>query len=151
MLTWAFSTWSAVGFPVPSPVSSHHGSSVVLPQCSCVIYSLASKSFSCMDLYSDSVFYCFWLHFLSGLWTWLVILPCLGPSKRPVTTPALPKSYGTAPWLWEHCPACPVVNLSLFILTEWPCPYCPCHSPPGPPDSFFGQTSVYAAVVVIPL
>lgn len=28
---------------------------------------------------------------------------------------------------WEHCPSCPVVSLSLFILMEWPCPCCPCH------------------------
>lgn len=92
----------AVGLPVPSPVSSHRGSSVFLLQC--VIHSLVSNTFSCMDLYSYSVFYSFWLHFLSGLWTWLIILPCLELSRTPDTTPALPKSFGTAAWLVRALP-----------------------------------------------
>lgn len=91
-------------FACAKPGLLYCGSSFVLSSWSCVMHSLVSNPFSCMDLYSDSVFYSFWLHFLSGLWTWLIILPCLGLSGRPVTTPALPKCYGTAPWLVRALP-----------------------------------------------
>lgn len=94
--------YGTIGLPVPSPVSCCLGLSVVLPGWIYVMYSLVSNPCSCMDFVSD---FCYsWLDFLDKAWTWLIILACLGLSRRPVTNPALPKSCGTAPWLVRALP-----------------------------------------------
>lgn len=102
-----------VGLPMPSAVSYCLGLSVGLPGWIYVTYSLVSSPFSHVDLVFDSVFCCSWLDFLAGPWTSLIVSPCLGLSRRPITNPVLPKSYGTAPWLVRALP-CLFCGQALF-------------------------------------
>lgn len=77
--------------------------------------------------------------------SWTLKRTCHQPSPAQILWNCTLVGEGTAlPVLWSASVP------SLSALMEWPCSCCLWHSPPGPPGSFFGQSSVYTAVVVIP-